>query len=249
VTARFDTDEAELDLETYVSIRGVAGNMDSGTDPNYLTPLVVSSGQKLFTANAPLLLGGQFLTDYSDRIVDEFSICDFGDFAPTAADASALWTKVRFSDGRYYKGGDAAFLSRIQRPVGGPTALLLHVRWTAVLPCEPRLEFQSGGETDYPTRAPDPWLGINPVSGLPRLRLEVDLLPEDGDFRSPALVRLTQGEPLVNGPASFRYRVRFAQDLADPLNDPILESAFFDDITFAWRLRSGPRILTWEAVP
>jgi hypothetical protein len=32
----------------------------------------------------------------------------------------------------------------------------------------------------------------------------------------------------------------------DPLNQPVLETPWFDDITFAWQPLSGPRVLSWE---
>ena len=68
---------------------------------------------------------------------------------------------------------------------------------------------------------------------------------------------MAQGASLpVLGASRFRYRVTLQAGLvdpgtglpfADPQNHPVLESPFFDDITFAWQPVTGPKTLSWGA--
>ena len=85
------------------------------------------------------------------------------------------------------------------------------------------------------------------AAGQSLCRVSLDLLDGAGTLASPALQNLRQqGEAIHRDLPSFRYRVGIKVELADPLNSPILESPVFEDVTFAWRPSSGPRILAWE---
>ena len=87
-----------------------------------------------------------------------------------------------------------------------------------------------------------------PLSGYDRVpdptldgaRLELELLDASGTLSSPALQLLRPGALIGRSLPGFRYRVTFKPDpvdpdtgIPDPLNQPVLESPWFDDITFA----------------
>ena len=58
-------------------------------------------------------------------------------------------------------------------------------------------------------------------------------------------VPLVQGGVLSRSASSFRYRVTFRPNLADPFSQPVLETPMFDDITFSFQSQGGPRFLDW----
>jgi type II secretory pathway pseudopilin PulG len=188
-------------------------------------------------------------------VLDEVCLYDFGP-GPAKAKALALdQASLRYRDGRYYKGNAArdagAFLSAIQDP--GGERRLLRASWTESLPQEKRKELHipdgpsSGWTPPWPSTGLD--RDIEPAlkpdaSGNPRAWIEVDLMGAGAGLGDPALARLCQGKPLSKALAGFRYRVRFKVALENPLNDPVLESPWFHDITF--QVSRGPKVLSWE---
>ena len=160
-------------------------------------------------------------------------------------DAEA-WGQGRYDVGRYYKENDAEFTSATLQPASGAPVRLLNARWTAYLPRENRQESMNT-------------LDSVPSQGTPRLldstlkdaRLEVDL--DDGSG-AQLIAGLGQGQAISRTLPAFRYRVRFLPtptwDAVDPDyrdNHPVLETPFFDDITFACQSMTGPRLLSWES--
>lgn len=175
---------------------------------------------------------------YANQIVDEFAIADFGDDGPRAKELSRAWAMERLQDGRYYKGGDARFLSSEIRPFGVRPARVLSATWTVRHPTDPRQESQwafFGSFLRTYSRETDARLGA--------FSMEVDLLAPDG---VTVLRTLTPGAATGVVAASWRYAVRFLTPLGDPLQMPILETPFFDDITFAVQPDDGARFLAWE---
>ena len=76
--------------------------------------------------------------------------------------------------------------------------------------------------------------------------VSVDLLDASAGLLSPALQALSQGGAIRRVLPGWRYRVRIQATPPDPLNDPVLETPYFDDITFYCRLVQGPAILNWQ---
>ncbi len=268
VTACFDTDETLAGQDVRVALESAARPPGMGVDNpcpyTYTQPFATAQGQDLFAPGVVFVLGTSMLTEptcgnfySSNQVIDEFAICDFGDTAVSALDAGALWAAARYHDGRYYKGGDGSFLSAPLRPAWPGPARLLRADWTGYLPAASRteiaLDFIAPGGEDWGTfpdagkpRLADPVLADDPATGRPRAWIEVDLMDGGGTLTGPALLpSLVRGERIGRSLASFRYRVRFRTDLADPVNDPVLETPVLDDITFAWQGASGPRILGW----
>jgi hypothetical protein len=210
---------------------------------DYYGSITVSSSEDLLDLRMGFRVGslGTPLTaspyHTANAVIDEFAICDFEDDAPSAMDGRDAWALSRYREGRYYK-GEGAFNSALMIPEGGHPARLLSVRWTVYLPKEPRSEVVTG-----------PGGGV--VGGShgafqadPRLEaaaVDLSLLPPAGAERP-----LRQGAPLSLSLSAFRYLVRFRTNLPFPLNDPVLETPFLDDISFAWQPATGPRMLTWE---
>ncbi len=263
VLAHWDTSKDTSPEDVFVSVRGIG---TSGTpmvqDPNpaglagaYANPpkgFDVLADQDLLGAGL-FVIGAQgdpswpieASLDYANQVVDELALCDFGQ-GPTALQDEDDWARRRFSDGRYYKENDGCFLSTRLAPAGAASVRLLWARWTAILPRETRLEF------DHPGNAPVPVSGIR--RGLdPTLRnsdLQVELLDGGADLASAQVPPLMPGAFLRRTLPSFRYRVDFRPTPdwtpLDRLTQPVLETPFLDDITFAWQGTGGPRVLQWS---
>jgi len=249
VTAFFDTDETVNGRDINYSIKGAVGAV--GDQPYSLpfTSLETGTGQKLFVAGQIFTLGGpeiheDFLatSKTADNILDEFAICDFTDVASTALVNSDAWALRRYNDGRYCKGEGAgiqeagAFLSGLHSPAPGERLRLLSARWTEHLPTDPKLLMTNGSATLYP-RLIDPLLAY--PSGKSRLWLELELTDAAGNPLHP----LVQGEAVSRILPAFRYRVRFKTDV--DRSRPVLETPFFDDITFQVQEAGHPHVLGW----
>jgi hypothetical protein len=245
VTAHFDTDATTVGLDAFASVQGIeGGGLHAPTaGGNYPNPFSTAT-ENLFAPGQVFVLGSQLqatMAGYGvlvgNQILDEFMICDFGDDASAALSNATVWADGCYARGRYYKGGDGAFTSSALAP--GGMGRLLRAFWTGCLPDAARREL--------------PILGLNgtlPAVGVlrtvdPRLagrcRLELDLLDAAGGTLQP----LSQGGRLDRVLPDFGYRVRFVTDLEDPADEPMLETPFFDDITFAWQPLTGPRVLAW----
>ncbi len=181
-------------------------------------------------------------------VLDEFAIYDFG--VNTGGDAwlkAKGWAGGRFQDGRYYKQGDGVFLSGVLEPSAGAPVRLLNAWWTAHLPTARRVEAMEA--QSLPDDTPPVPRGTDGLlrypDGRSRLWVDLDLLPETGNQASPGLQSLVQGGWIGRSLSNFRYRVRFRTDLESPFNDPVLESPWFDDITFAWQAATGPKVRAW----
>ncbi len=209
-----------------------------------------------------------------NQILDEVAIADFGDDGAVAVAQGELWMAALYTDGRYYKWntgtpGDARFLSsdivREADPRGGPVRLL-RAWWTEWLPQAPRKDVEvttrkvrgrGEGEEDvvtitatYGARWIDPLLLGTDAAGRPRIRIDIDLVDLDGNpVLDPAtglpLPPLSQGGRIGCERRTVRYRVTFRTLLEDPLNQPLLETPFLDDVTLAWQQVSGPRVTGW----
>ncbi len=253
ITACWDTDQADTDRDVRLILKGLQPVCSSNQESNYPTEYAVTDSEG-FTPNAsnymifgihPRSRQGQ---NFPRSILDEFAICDFGDDDSEQNPPfrkAGLWAMDRYKAGRYYKEGDGTFTSTPLQPQPGESPRLLRARWTEYLPRDPRMELLT---TSAPTV---------PVSGEPRLldprlrdaRLELELLDASGT----ALIQpLRQGERIGLPLDAFRYRVNFkvkpvdpATGLVDIANQPVLETPFFDDITFEWQAATGPRILGW----
>ena len=244
VTALFDTDAASG--EAVLNVRKVTPESWNMSVPPSLPTAAVSFAEP----GNMMILGGEVpgAKPYSDHILDEFALLDFTDDAAAAAGDAQGWATNRYADGRYYRGGDGAFLSGILKPDSGRLGRILRTAWTAYLPGEIRLGFMRDGlsyppETGTP-RVQDLLLADGP--GGARLWMEVDLLQAGEDLSVTPYRKLAQGATWGPACSDFRYRVRFRNALDQPLDDPILETPVFDDITFAWQARGGPKILSWR---
>ncbi len=254
--AFYDDDETLPGHDAFLRTRGAA---DLGISiPYQAFPFDASTGEKLVTDPAMVFtLGGGGSVGTANGyvphlVMDEFAIYDFGDNASIAQPDSATWALTRFQDGRYYKGDDATFLSTVLSPCSGRPCRLLKASWTERLPSHPRPETRCTGKDE--TVQP-----ITPRILDPRLanvRLEMDLLDGSGTLRTdPPLRALDRpsGTPVDLSLSSFRYRVCFrTSPLLDPVtgvpddaNQPVLETPFLDDVTFAWQPAEGPRIFDW----
>ncbi len=262
MTCRFDTDEdapGKYDLGCDVRAFGASPpDMAPFTPASYQVSFADQMGEDLFEGTPSFVVGYEASAGYPmpeflvrpNHVLDELAICDFGDVATGASGsalASGLWAADRYRDGRYYKGNDGAFLSIPLEPEGGRASRLLSVRWTEYLPRENRQEALEGFVLNTATWA----LGSRKLDpALAASRLEVDLLEAGGTLQTNLpLRRLRQGAPLGLSRSTFRYRVRFLPDPRDPASglpdpaQPVLESPWFDDITFVWQRSSGPRVL------
>jgi hypothetical protein len=248
VTAMFDTDELATGLaatDARIMVRGVTGSgMDIPNGITYTSSLSPTDRQDLLEPGLRFVLG-PWSTFHVNSVIDEFAIMDFGDGGAAAASLLSPWHADRFKDGRYYRKNDARFLSARLDPSPGRPTRLLSAAWTAYLPKESRKEASySGSPAGYP-RVLDPILA--------KSSLGVELLDASGTLVSPALQTLSPGALIRLNLPGFRYRVTFRPDpldpatgLPDPDNQPVLESPWLDDITFAWQPLSGPRLLVWE---
>lgn len=246
VSAHVDLNEASPeDME--VAVRGVGPGALVPDD--YLGSMDPTLLQDLAVAGVRFVLGNVnqgAITDgnASNQVMDEFALCDFGSVAAFALPHAQVWASLRYAAGRYYKSNDAEFRSTVIQPADGAPVRLKHVRWTARLPRESRQEIF----TDFtPSTSP---------AGQPRLldatlldaRLEVGL---DDVAHAPLIPKIGQGQALDRVLPAFSYRVRFLPTPGwTPVerdNQPVLETPFLDDITFAWQAFSGPIPWAWDA--
>ncbi len=250
VTVRFDTNEPVIGDDLGVAVRDIRGEATLA-DPSvgYNDP----SWEMYIPADAQdIVVGGRLIlgtttplyncNEMADQVLDEFAIYDLGDVAATARSLAETLQDTRYTDGRYYKGDDAAFLSAVLEPEPGGAVRLLNVRWTAYLPSENRQEYLIAWGDNVPSLGQPRLLDAD----LANARVELDLLDETGTLTGAALQSLAQGATLGRGLQRFRYRARFINDLPDPQNDPVLETPFLDDVTFAWQPAGGPRFRGWE---
>ncbi len=236
-----DTDEEHWREDVRAEVRGVRSD---GVLSEYGVSMAPAWAlREDLLASSPLLTLGPTSDVYgadANQVLDELAIADFGDEVPDALQLATEWSAIRFKDGRYDKGGKGDFLSAPLDP-GGP-GRLLRVAWTECLPRENRMEYLST---------------TGPVAGLPRLldsrlpgaALKLTLLDEN----ATPLASLAQGRAVQRQVGRFRYHVRFlvkpldpVSGVPDPMNQPVLESPWFDDITFAFQPASGPRVTAWE---
>ena len=238
VAAAFDTDVQVPGQELLFETRGVIGGqgLSAGYPAPYTSDMVTRVGWY-----GPIVLGGQWWIPQggsdADQVIDEFAICDFGDLdADTAKVLTQKWADTLYALGRYYKGDDGSFLSIPLQPRPGESVRLVSARWTAYLPKETRLE-------TLPQPPVESQVSIRPVDPLLlKAAIRVDLLDGGGSL----LDTLVPGAMIGRTLGDFRYRVTFLPALADPGDDPALETPFFDDITFAWQRMTGPKVLSWE---
>ncbi|MBI4230001.1 MAG: hypothetical protein HY608_04115 [Planctomycetes bacterium] len=206
---------------------------------------VAASAEDLAVSGGVFALGGSYTDPRglgANHVIDEFAVCDFGAAPGPALNAATAWHADRYVAGRYYKGDDGKFLSTVLAPEGGGAEVrLLAAHWTGHLPGDRRQEFVLANSVG----------GGVPASGAPRVvdatlqnaALGVDLMEEDGT----TLVRpLAQGGAISLRRSRFRYRVTFRSNLADSINQPVLESPVFDDITFLYQLVGKIRIVSYD---
>jgi len=243
-TAHFDTDEGVAGRDLTFNLRTFDRSVTKS--PTRYGFLSTTASSDLFAwdtapgTDALIVLGCPGTTRIlngptSYAVVDEVCICDFEDAGATAVARMGTWAADRFNDGRYYKENDATFLSAPLSPAEGPSRLLW-ARWTAYLPNEIRKEIESSGAAAV-DRLQDVRLASSSVG--------IELLDRNGTFSSAPLQELTQGGGIGRVLDGFRYRATFRPNLPD-LSDPVLESPFLDDITFAWQPQGGPKILAWN---
>lgn len=247
ITAYFDTDVTSGPLDVQIDVRGL--QPQSSTDHSlYGIPFNPSIGQNLFPDGNVFVLGGQANNKtepdlQANLILDEVAILDFGDPTDPAFSNHQAWANGRYQDGRYYKLNDAAFLSAPLSPGTGLPVRLLGASWTEIRPSQPRKEIPL-------TSAAPPPSGISASkdTSLFASHLTVDLM----DAAGGAVIRpLSNGARLDLALPSFRYRVTFrpTSGWTDAQRDsqPVLESPWFDDITFAYQTVEGPRLLGWDS--
>lgn len=253
VSAFLDTDETTLGHDLNLKLRGIRGPGVADPIAGYGWGYAVQPPEDIAQPGVTFVLGGdrdlgiENQLSGANQVVDEFEICDFGDDPVNAMARFAAWGTDRYKDGRYYKGGDGRFLSPLMDPGQGTPVRLLRASWTAYLPGRSRLEILNGPALP-PAGQPrlvDPILADDPATG-PRAWIEMDLLPPSGTLTGPALQPLAGLAPLQRTLTGFRYRVRWRTALADPLDQPLLETPVLDDVTFAWQAATGPRALRWE---
>lgn len=236
-TALFDTDET-FGNDTKYDLRGIAPPTGFFQDTtNYPDPYITSSNQDLLTGGGTLymMIGG------GHSVLDEFAIYDFGDTSGIAWTAAMGWADDRYADGRYYKEGDANFLSTILTVDGNRDVRVLKAVWTGYLPQEPRKVFTMSSQNGTP-RVIDPVLLDDPATG-PRTWFEVELVSTFAPVT--VLQKLGYGDDIGLTTKALRYRVHLKTALEDPVDQPLLETPYFDDITFFWQPASGPRVLAW----
>ncbi len=270
-SAHFDTDEGTGEDLRFLVLGITAVSAVADPVAGYVDRYTTVSGEEMAVPGVVFTLGGTasvpvgpFSTGPQiNSVLDEFAIADFGDDCLSAGDNALIrgsrWAADRYQSGRYYKGDDGAFLSAsVVLAPAFPPARLLRAWWTQYLPSDPRQEIRASYRTGgVPNRGQardiEPSLRPGP-SGELRAWLELDLLDAGAGLVDPVTRPLAQGTGIQRTLSDFRYRVRFrtrpvdpATGAADPMDQPVLESPFFDDITFAWQGASGPRILAWEA--
>jgi hypothetical protein len=247
VTVDFDTGRpAGRDLG--LSVHGLAGKAPA-VNTLYGRDFNMTVGEDLCPGTV-LVLGAQPIPSFigysedAHAVLDEFAVYDLGEPADPVV-LSAL-EGDRFAEGRYYKLNDAAFLSEALEPLAAGRIHLLWAHWTAFLPRESRQEL---------LREPGVGGAGVPPSGVARMQdatlagadLEVDLMDATGGLDDPPLQRMVQGTGIGRRLDRFRYRVRIrptpAWTGAERQNQPVLETPYFDDITFACQGAEGPRVI------
>jgi hypothetical protein len=250
-TGHFDTDALTHGEDVHLWVKGIRGSGASDKDFKYPQDWDPATNE-ILTADSgtDIVVGPAFRSWYgiqsmpvpspqfAHHVLDELAILDFTDTAGTAVANAQIWHDTRYVDGRYYKQDDARFLSTLLAPEPGR---LLRAWWTEYLPKENRQELLFSGST-------------MPASGQPRLRdaslekarIDIELLDTSGTLNSPALRSLRQGGAIQETLSGFRYRAWIRPGLADPMTQPVLETPFLDDITFAWQRATGPRVTAWR---
>ncbi len=260
--ALWDTDESTLDDQRRFQVRGFPGEpfrefADPTTD--YVFPMFTSDCTALVDATCTLVLGLDhtipgFLAAPSGiaahSVTDEMAIMDFGDLPGPAFSAFETWMDDAWKAGRYYKGAGRYLSPEI---LAGTPARILRTAWTEYLPRENRIEVR-GINGAIPAkirgfpRGVDPDLQDDP-SGNPRAWIELELLDAGATLDSPALQPLTQGGRVGRMMKGFQYRARFRSNLESPLDEPLLESPWLDDITFTCQPAGYPRVLSHRVSP
>ncbi len=246
VTAFWDIDNGVVSRDLSLHSHGYPS---SSQIRNYATSFLAGAREDPVDVSNPIVLGVHpELNDYqathaNQVVIDEFAVCDYAADPAAAQDAAANWAGETYSDGRYYKGNDAKFLSASVDPSPGRTDALRRIYWTAYLPREDRKERGSGGISGWFNRVLDPT--------LTNARVSVRLLDQDGLPRVPPEPPVVQGVLMRRVlPGPFRYEVTFEPTWSwtDPVRDssPVLESPVFDDITFCWQPPEGFRWFGWE---
>ncbi len=247
LAACYDDDDLEEEDSVWVSAMGLYTGRIFAYGHNPFDPQtgekLIEGRNRVFTLGTTGTLGNR-PSILADSVMDEFAILDFGDRATEVKPRFEEWATLRFREGRYYKGDDGTFLSTEIRPAASAPCRILRAFWTGRLPSHPRPECLAPGEHAIPPVIAPRLLDAR----LSRARLEVSLLDASGTLTGPVLQTLERsgGTVLDWTLPSFRYRVRFICQVPDPRNDPVLETPFLDDITFAWQPLSGPRILDWS---
>lgn len=248
-TAAFDTDQGVVGEDLQIEVTNALGPAGTAVHPAQQYPLPFDTTQGQDMAAGVLCMGGpQNAYGGPREVLDEFAVLDFTDSSLAAfAQAQALHS-TRFALGRYYKRDDAAFLSGVVSPADGGPGRLLRAAWTVHLPADPALDILSQQQSVGPLGQPrfqDPRL----IQG----RVEVELLDTTATLASPALRPLAQGVPLSHPCQGFRYRVRFKPHpldpltgIHDPLNQPVLETPWFDDISFEWQSNKHPKYFAFN---
>lgn len=251
VTVSFDTNErTQIGDDVEISVREARGPgrlNDFNAYTRFAGMFDTSSNQDIQEGGTLLVIGtwpAPGIPSWvirAGQVIDEVAIYDAGDDATEARLAAGVLREARHAAGRYYKGNDGTFLSSLLQPGPGRPDRMLKVAWTAYLPRESRPELLANFEVR----------GFVPALGTPRLvdpalqasRIDVALVDEAA---STVLASLVQGAACHLTLSSFRYRVRFVPALTDPLNEGVLETPFFDDITFCFQPAEGPRVMAWE---
>jgi len=256
--AFYDDDQTSPGEDTYLKVLGAT---TLSTTARYLpfNPYDPATGEKLVQDPlAVFTLGGDGsvgdISNYEVQLVmDEFAVCDFGDDVGTSRPDFDAWIRDRFADGRYYKGNDGTFLSVVLTPFPKGSSRLLWASWTERLPSHPGLESR---RADFGEPLVQPLYPRILDPRLAKARVEVDLLGPAGTLTGPALQVLDRpgGTWISRTLSSFTYRVRFLTSpvlnpltgLPDETGQPVLETPFFDDITFAWQPSTGARIVSFD---
>jgi hypothetical protein len=251
VTVAFDTNETEVGNGTWIRV-GATPRTTAPSSAMWLPGPAVDPPED-FRDGGEITLGPRGGLDWRASVcsppvtrcvLDEVCIQDFGDDPILAQDRADRFHAQRLQEGRYYKGDDGTFVSAVLEPDGGGPARLLRAVWTAYVPSENRREFHSHREIRG-SRGREKDRQLDPA--LARSRVEFDLM----DDASPAVLRpLLRGAPLGISRARFRYRARFINGLGelglDPLNQPVMESPWVDDVTFFVQPATGARALSWR---
>ncbi|MFC1525042.1 hypothetical protein ACFL5I_01495 [Planctomycetota bacterium] len=214
------------------------------------------SGDSDFTAARPLLRLGErreaeALNSVPDATLDEILIWEN---STTQTLLSAL--ENTWQPGRYYRENDGVFTSRtfnLAQHMGVPTntpITVFMVNWTQYAPEE---KYTLAGN---PVVLPLPGEPGAPTCEIEILKGEVEN-PMDAEaigVRKSTTIQPDPSGELIKGAGPYagdilvvtepiRYRVKFLPNLADPLNDILVDPLIFDDITIIYY--SVPKFLSW----